>query len=193
MKFRLIPFLTPVFFFAPPLSLHGEEKIKESPYYPLKVGTKWTYRAGKNQITAQVVGHDKVGEIMCAVVETVKEGQPVTSEHIAAKEDGIYRYAFGYQKIDPPICFLKLPPKKGDIWKIESKIGGGTAKAKFTLGEEEITVRGRKFKTVTSGGDLEVNNQTISFTYWFAENVGMVKQIIKVDKKEIVIELVKFE
>jgi len=47
---------------------------------------------------------------------------------------------------------------------------------------------------ITSGSDnLDANGQKISFKYYFAKDVGMIKQTIKIQTQEVVIELEKFD
>src|SRR5271156_5038595 len=90
-----------------------EEKVLESPWYPLKIGTKWHYKVGANKFSMNVAKHEKVGDVMCGVLETSKDGMVLTSEQIGIKADGVYRYGIAGQKADVPFCILKLPPKNG--------------------------------------------------------------------------------
>src|SRR5262245_57375242 len=98
---------------AGPVGLWAQEKIAESPYYPLKVGTAWHYRAGDKKTIVRVVKHEKVGDTLCALLETERDGTVGAREHIGVKEDGIYRFTGDGVRAEPPVCVLKLPPKKG--------------------------------------------------------------------------------
>ena len=91
MNHKILPVAAMLLLFGLTSTRAADEKIKESPYYPLKVGTKWHYKAGGNPIVIQVAKHEKVGDVMCALLETSKEGQVVASEHITIKDDGVYR------------------------------------------------------------------------------------------------------
>jgi len=178
----------------------ADEKIKESPYYPLKIGTKWHYRVGANSFVMHVAKHEKVDGTVCALLETSRDGQVLTNEQIGIKDDGIYRFSIAGQKPDNPFRILKLPAKKGDTWKVESKIGAQSFKGSFTVGEAEVTVPAGKYKAITAASDgFEIpddngNFLKITFNFWFVEKVGLVKQTIKIaDKPEVVIELEKYE
>jgi len=178
----------------------ADDTVLETPYYPLKVGSKWTYKVGGSAFTIEVAKHEKVGDVMCALLETSKDGQVVTSEHVGVKTDGVYRYTISGQKPDAPFRILKLPAKKGESWKVEAKIAGQGFNGSFTAGDADITTPAGKFKTVTAFSDgFEVpdpNGGTlkITFKFWFAEKVGLVKQTIGVgDRPEVVIELEKYE
>jgi len=177
-------------------ALHAQGTVKETPFYPLKVGTKWEYKAGDQRFTMRVTKHENLGEIPCAVVETVSDEKVVATEYIYVTEDGVYRASFNGQKADPPVCFLKLPPKKDEKpWTVSSKLGSETVKATFKMGQEDVTVPAATYKNAftSESKDCKVNDTEFQFTYWFAEGVGMVKQIVRVGTKEIAIELEKFE
>jgi hypothetical protein len=177
----------------------ADDKIKDSPYYPLKVGTKWTYKVGTNSFNMQVTKHEKVGEVLCGVIETSKDGNVVLTEYVGVKDDGVYRFSPAGDKVDA-YRVLKLPPKKGDSWKVELKMGGQVFKGAFKVDEAEITVPAGKYKTfvATSDGfevtDPNGNQLKLVLKSWFAEKVGLVKNSIKLaDKPEVIVELEKFE
>lgn len=184
------------------LNLAGaaDDKVKDSTYFPLKIGTKRHYRVGATKLTLQVAKHEKIGDVMCALIETLKDGNIVTTEHVAVKDDGVFVYSNSGQKPDVPFQILKLPPKKGDTWKVMVKFMNAELTGGFTSGEEEVTVPAGKYQavTATSSGfqspDGEGNMQEVAFKFWFAPKVGQVKQTIKIGKRqEIAIELEKFE
>jgi len=184
------------------LNLAGaaDDQLKDSTYFPLKIGTKWHYRIGATKLTLQVAKHEKVGDMTCALIESLKDGNIVATEHVAVKDDGVYRYTLAGQKPDMPFQILKLPPKKGDTWKVAVKIMNEELKGTFTSGEEEVTVPAGKYQAVTatstgfSSPDGEGNMQEVAFKFWFAPKVGQVKQTVKIGKRpEIAIELEKFE
>lgn len=191
--------------------LAAQEKLKETPYYPLQVGTTWHYRSGDATFTMRVVKHEKVGETLCALVESKRGDKVVGSEHLAVNAEGVYRYDLtsippkseekektAAQTVTetpkPPLLVLKLPPQKGDHWKIDSKSGGKVFRGAFKVEEEEVTVPAGKYKAFrVVGQDLEINALKPKITTYYAEGVGMVKQAIEINgaKAEIVLE--KFE
>jgi len=188
------------------VELAAQDKLKETPFYPLQVGAVWHYRAGDGKFTIRVVKHEKVGDTLCALLETKRDGKVVGSEHLAVAADGVYRHDLtvalpksdaspATQRMKPPILVLKLPPKKGDAWKVDSKSDGKTFRGAFRVEEQEITVPAGKYKTFrVRSQDLEVNALKATITTHFAEGVGMVKQVIEIgDARAAVIELEKFE
>jgi hypothetical protein len=185
---------------APALWAQDKEKDKakakagETPYYPLQEGNAWNYRAGENRFTMRVAKREKVGDAMTARIEMVVEGKVRSSENIGVTGDGIYRYKYEDKEAMPPVRFLKLPPKKGDTWEVNSKWGTETIKGTFKAGEETVTVPAGKYEAVTSSCDKFTAGDTeIAVTYYFAQNVGVVKQVIEASGQKIIIELEKFE
>ncbi len=175
---------------------HAQDKLRESPYFPLQKGTTWTYKIGDKSFIMKVADHEKIGGVLCARVEMIVDGKVQTFEHLSVAEDGIYRYSIGGTKLDVPVCILKLPPKKGDSWMIDAKGPGETLKGTVTAGEAaEVKVpAGVYMKVVTSTcTDLDANGLKCGFTYYFAEGVGIIKQQVQVGNDKTVFELEKFE
>src|SRR5581483_6929122 len=79
-----------------------DEKLLESEYYPLAVGTEWTYDMHGGKVKVVVVEHEKFKGTLCARIESTPSGGETSSEHITIKEDGVYRCAYNGVKIDPP-------------------------------------------------------------------------------------------
>jgi hypothetical protein len=173
----------------------AQDKMETTPYYPLAVGSTWDYKAGDNKFTLKVTKHEKVGNALCARVEYFVKDKSQSFEHVSVTKDGVYRNTFEGKEAMPPVLFLKLPPKKDETWKVDSKVGGEAVKGTFkNNGEEEVKVPAGSYKaTVVASQDLEANGMKMSVTYYFAEKVGMVKQLVEVSGQKIVIELEKYE
>ena len=89
---------------------------------------------------------------------------------------------------------LKLPPKNGDTWKVDSTADGKAFRGSFKLDEQEIKVPTGTYKAVrVTSQDLEVNGLKPVITTYFAPGAGMVKQIIQEGDSKVEIELEKFE
>jgi hypothetical protein len=175
-----------------------EGKMPTSPWFPLAVGTTWVYKSGDSRFSLRVARHEKVDNVLCARVELLVDGKPTSYEHIGVTADGLYRYDFEGQEARPPIRFLKLPPGRGDTWAVDSAIGKEKERLKGTFKTGEVdkfkVPAGTYPKVVTSSGqDLDANGMKLSVTYYFAEKVGVVKQVIDVAGQKIVIELEKFQ
>jgi hypothetical protein len=168
----------------------------ESPYYPLKVGNTWYYKIGDTKFEMKVTKLEKVDDQTVARIEMSVGGKPQAVEKVGVKDDGLYRYMFEDKKADPPVRFLKLPPKKDETWEVKSTIGAEKLAGTFKSGEvDELKVPAGTYKNVvtSSSDNLDANGTKISFTYYFAKDVGMIKQTITIQQQQVVIELEKFE
>jgi hypothetical protein len=177
------------------LGLAADDKMAETPWYPLEVGTTWHYKTRDGvKFVMKVVAHDKVGKEMAAKVElVVDEGagggtkkDSKASEHITVKPDGVYRSSFNGVTPDEPVRILKLPLKTGESWEIKAKALGDSIKGTFTVGEEkEITVpsmgEGKKYKAFpVTTDDLDASGIKVQSKSYYARDVGMVLQEIKI-------------
>jgi hypothetical protein len=161
-------------------------------YYPLKVGNTWEYRVGQQKLTVRVAREEAVGKVSVAVLESTFAGKTLT-ERVALEKDGVYRYSGEGVDYQPPLCFLKLPPKKDETWEVKSRGDGLNITGTFTAGEETVTVPAGMYEAVTSfSQDFRVDQVTSSVTYWFVPGIGMVKQRLKVGGRDVVIELAKY-
>jgi len=176
------------------LSLAADEKIKESEYYPFAVGTTWNYTVnGKQKVTFRVAKHEKVGKDLTALVETVADDKVVATENVGIKDDGLYRFTMAGLTADPAVRILKLPAKKGDSWKVKSKVGDDEFSATFTLSEGKVKVPAGEYDALIAETDeVTVGGVKMTIKVWYAKNVGMVKMIMKIMGNEVNFELEKF-
>jgi hypothetical protein len=206
---RLLPIallLTAVLF----LPAWGQEPLAH-PYYPLKVGSRWTYRTGKDQVVitaekeeaftykpggAENKDNPDKTEKVTGVVLKITSGSKVMQEKVAVLKDGVYRFAAAGKTITPPLCFFKLPLKAGETWKVDSTSEGKTIKGTFVGGEETINVPlkgGAELKTMTvASKDFQVDGEPMDLKYWFAPNYGLVKQHAKVGTFTVTLELEQY-
>ena len=173
----------------------AEDAPVTTPYFPLAVGSKWFYKCGENHFRLEVVKFEKVGDTNCARVELFVNDKSQAAENIAVTKEAVVRFTFDGKKAEPAIPFLQLPVAPGKSWKLESKVDGQLLKGTFTSGEEDnVKVPAGTYKTATvTGADLEANGVKLNLRYYFAKDVGMVKQVIDIAGQKIVIELEKYE
>ena len=173
------------------------EKMEESEYYPLKANSVWHYKIGDNKkFRLKALKEEQYEGKPSVRVVMLEEGDKEQSyENIQVKKDGVYRLGFESNKAEPPVKFLALPPKDGESWKIDSKIGKETLKGTFKMGEEKkLKVGDKEYDAVyTESDDLDANGMKVKFKTYFAKGVGMVKQEITVNGQVVTIELEKFE
>jgi len=173
----------------------AQDKPRETPWFPLQIGNTWTYKDSAGQrIVLKVKSYEKVDNIPTARIEMSQADKVLSSENIGVTESGVYRYRFNEQKPDKPVLVLKLPPKKGDEWKLDVKALGEPLVGTFKVDEKEVKVPAGTYKTFTvASEDLEAAKMKTPCTLYFAENVGLVKMEVKISGQDIVLELEKFE
>lgn len=168
-------------------------KVQPSPYYPLEVGTEWVFRGPDHQRILRAVKYETINDIPCTLVETLRDDHVVAREHIFATPDGIYGLTSEGRTLSQPLPILKLPPRPGLTWTVDFKKAGGTYRGVYLVGAETVEVPFGRFQAVTLQGELTRGGiRQVSFLYWFAENVGLVKQVIRLPKETLTYELEKF-
>lgn len=191
----MIRFLT----FAIGLVLVGSLQAQPttSPYFPTPEGVAWNYRLGEKKLTIRVAAHEKAGALACAKLETVQNNGVIAVQQVAQTPAGIVRVSHNGEKVTPPLLFLKLPAAQGQSWDVDSKIespsGTDVIKGKFSSDKDDVKVPGGEFKkAIRVKGELTINGKPATMTSWYAEKVGMVRQIISMDGQEYLLELEKF-
>lgn len=172
----------------------ADDKVVDSNYFPLQDGTTWKYQFGENTVVYKVAKREKKGGVSCARVDMILDGKVQSYEHLGMTKEGLCRFTFEGKELNPPVCILKLPAKNGQTWKVSSKGGSDVLTGTFKEGEAEVKVPAGTYKAVSvTSQDLETGGVKPDITYYFAEKVGMVKQVIKLKDQKIVLELVTFE
>jgi hypothetical protein len=176
-------------------SAAAQEPLKDSAFYPLKLGSVWHYKGGDKTVDSRITRYEPIGGQTCAVQEWLLEGTVVSIEHVAVTADGVYRCAAAQKPIVPPLRFLKLPPMAGDTWKVNSSHDGVTTTGTFRVRREDVTVPARRLNAFVSSTTDTLINGTMPFatTYWFVSGWGVVKQVTKFNNTESMFELVNYE
>jgi hypothetical protein len=178
----------------------------DAEYFPLKLGTTWTYRekASNQTYIVKVIKYEDIKvskgsediKVRCAVLETTapKKPGPLGTELIGVSDDGVYRYKISDYPVEPPARILASPLKKGDTWKIESKIQSETVQLEYAADEVEVKVPADKYTAMRlKANDFNVEGEKMEATVWFVKGIGMVKLEMKVNGVPFTLELEKFE
>ena len=177
-----------------------DDKKPAAPFdFPLKVGSKWTYRVGDNRYSVKVAKIEAVGKTQAARLEMTINDKQASFEHVAigADKEGVtsaMRYSFEGKQAEPPIPFLQLAADKTS-WRVDSKLDGQTLKGVFRKTLEDVAVPAGKYPKATrvASDGLKVGPTDLSVTWWFASGVGLVKQEASIAGQTVVIELEKYE
>lgn len=159
----------------------------------------------KNEMTFKITGVQDIDGVSCFIKETIiNQDQNPREYYEINPEKGLllHRQDFllfnpklgNFQlteaKIDPPQVFMEFPLTEGKSWTRSADMGGVTLSAVFLVrGEEEVETPAGKFtalKIESHGGNSGTAGNTggSEFTsfQWYARGVGMVKEIVQVEK-----------
>jgi hypothetical protein len=176
----------------------GQDKDGKTPnYFPLQVGNQWNFKVtvGENSNTAvsRIAKIETIDKQPMALLEASVNGNVVAKEHLMQTDQGIFRYRNNNTEISPPICLLKYPVKDKAKWSDDIKVGNDKGKYFCETKEEAVETPAGKFKAVRVSIRLESKGQNINTVYWFAKDVGIVKQTVDAKDLSILMELEKFE
>jgi hypothetical protein len=168
--------------------------VRDAPWYPLQVGCRWEYRGKGPKLIRQVVRHEKVGDYPCALIANLRGDAPARKEHVYANAGGVFLVAIEGRRLSSPLRILKLPPRAGESWKTDFKENDTLRKGLYVMDKEEVTVPAGTYRAITLRGEItDGGGGRTNVTYWFAEGVGMVKQLIRQDGQVAVYELERFD
>lgn len=187
------------FFLAATDSRAGDQKTPD--YYPLQVGNQWNYKLDVNGKDAAMITRiakvETINEKAYARLEAEVGGQVKATEHLRITDKGLVRLKTNDFEADPPLLLIKKGAKAGDKWggKFTVLDKGEKKEAKYeaVAGDEMVKVPAGRFKTLRVAIRLEENGMVVNTTYWFAPNVGFVKQTVEAPGLTITIELEKYK
>jgi Protein of unknown function (DUF3108) len=172
-------------------------KDKAPDYYPLQAGNEWHYSATANGQTTKVVTRiAKVENLDGQLLARLESPNAKDTEHLFQNEKGVFRARLNGMEVTPPFQLIPYPAKPGMKWKGEFTVAGEKGTHTYTgeiQKEESIKVAAGKYETIRVYIKLEENGQQVETTYWFAKDVGFVKQTLDVAGASITLELEKFE
>jgi eukaryotic-like serine/threonine-protein kinase len=166
--------------------LPATKSDKISNLYPLELGNCWDYevKAGPLRWTSTYTV-DRIESVDGKTVARLEhDGKIKTSDHWSVNETGVYRHRNDGVEFDPPVCFVQYPFKAGASWTAKYKLGARTDEAKRMVDVKasagdpvEIEVPAGKFKAFPVTLEAVQNGTTAISTYYFAEGVGIVRQV----------------
>jgi hypothetical protein len=171
-----------------------EDKLA-TPFFPLAVGTTWHYKSGEKKVALRVDRHEKLGDVLCAVLKaSERDGRAVTETYVAVHKDGIYQHKGDGVAIVPPMLIFALPPKDGHCWKFDSKLGDMSMEGTTKTEESEVEVPAGKFKAWKVTTESDWGDAVLIATQFFVKDMGIVKVSVSLPGRPVeTFELEKFE
>ena len=195
----------------------AQPATKWEDFYPLKVKSRWTYRAidvktaqpNTDQKRLVVIEIEREEPYVRSTVDkdnkTTDEkfpgfilkstsGGKTTRDHVVLMKDGLQKVNVAGTSMTPPLLFFKFGLKPGMTWDVSSTSGNTKINGTFTLGADLVSVpQGKHNAFKVSYTNNKPAEERVENEWWFVHNVGMVKQRIKSKEHEIVLELEKYE
>jgi len=166
-------------------------------YYPLAIGSKWTYKvtasSAENTVVktmeAEMTGKENVGGVDCQMKKYTVEGRIVQEECYAWENNKLLLYkgtvelsgSLASANPRPPEVLLVTPLDAGSKWSWSGEIDG----EKWALhgevaGQAHVSVPSGEFDAVLIHVqyvlEMGFSQSSILATRWFVLGVGMVKQ-----------------
>jgi hypothetical protein len=174
-------------------------------FYPLHAGAKWTYsvphtKGAFKDIEVVVERLEPVrrkqraanlGEFLDSFhIKTISEDLPgdktsndrplgvkmVLSEQLLVSEDGVFRMRSAGKDIEPPAKLLKAPGDPKLTWNVDSESETVKLKGTFTAETFDADLDQKRPVIKVSCRNFQIGNRTMDVDYWFAKDIGIVKQ-----------------
>src|SRR5262249_17564341 len=168
-------------------------------FFPIKAGTKWHYQVDqgtgqKGTMVNQIAKIESIGGKEVARLESVVNGNVVATDYLSANNQGLFPNRHNNIEVSPQNCLMKYPLKEGATCETQTKFSDQQLSVTGREGKsEDVQVPAGKFQAIPVVVEATTNGMKISTSFWFAENVGIVKQTLDWGGKTVNVELVKFE
>lgn len=151
---------------------------KYESFYPAKVGTKWVYQDGDEEMILTVSAVErKPEELVVTVVQVLQDGKTTPYEKLTVSEKGLFRVEIRGVTFDAPLCVVRFPHKDGDKWGVNVPGPAPLRRQKGTAtagGPENVVVPAGSYKALRVDLTAKDSDGTpIQTTYWFAPGVGI--------------------
>jgi hypothetical protein len=150
--------------------------MKDRPYWPTAVGTKWVYDLNGMEEAEEITGAEEHNggtrlTVRCRLWDNT----------VDVSKEVVIRRTLGQFRLDAEM--VRFPLKAGDSWAVAQPIQEGIQAnaGTMTVGEtKDVSVPAGKFRATKVTFEVtEVNGQPIAkpqtFTYWYARGVGTIR------------------
>lgn len=197
------------FLLVPASGAHAQDKkglLFQSEYFPLAVGNRWVYRAGKQEVVVEVERQETIrrkikanDEFRLEPIEAfrlkIAAGEKTLYEQVLVAEDGIYRFSAAGKEIQPPLRILKTPVAN-DAWIVDSVSENVLLRGRFVSQGAKIAVPAYPEGVAAVRSfcdDFQNGTQRMASSYWFVPRVGIVRQDARFGTNQVSMELIRFE
>ena len=172
-------------------------EVVAAPFYPLHQGAAWHYKmidskGNERDMTNKVAKLENIDDRQLYRVETLLDGQIVATEHLSQTPKGLFRNRFNGAVLSPPLPLLKNPIQRGSKWETKTLIGAQELTIRCNVEADQVEIPAGKYKAVKLTVATSVDDTKILSDYWFAANVGIVKQEMDIGGQKVKIILQKY-
>ena len=149
--------------------------------FPMKIGYKWIYAFGDQDVTFEVLREEKNKRGRVFVVRRVI-GKAAVDFKVSVKAHGVYIHQEGEKTFSPPLRQFAFFARKEDTWKWRGKVDGQERQYEFTnLGVQSIAVPAGSYSAIAV--KQTVHEKADHATFWLVEGIGVVKLSGKTEAK----------
>ena len=180
-----------------PVATAAAKPLTAAMLYPLADGSIWHYEMntdkGKWDMKYQVAKLENSDQDENFRVEMLMDGKIVVTEQLSQTAKGLYRVRYQDSNLTPPLLLLRNPIKADDSWTTKTQVGAEELTIACKTGSEEVETPAGKFEAIKLTVTTRADEKDIRTDYWFAEDVGIVKQVAIVGEgTKMSIELKKY-
>ena len=180
-----------------PEATDASKPLTAAALYPLADGSVWHYGMntdkGKWDMKYQVAKLENSDQDENYRVEMLMDGKIVVTEQLSQTAKGLYRVRYQDSTLSPPLLLLRNPIQPDDSWTTRTQVGAEELSIACKTSSEEVQTPAGKFKAIKLTVTTRVDEKDIRTDYWFAEDVGIVKQVAIVgEAPKMSIELKKY-
>lgn len=179
------------------MTLAAEGKLSSQILYPMRKDSTWIYdmtvQGKKLEMKCRIASKEKIDDQELYKLEAAFNGQVSATEHLSNNKQGLARHRNNGIDLTPPLRLLRNPVKIGDQWQQQVEHGGTKLKTTCKTSAEVIETPLGKFDVVRVTLNTAVEGVSIDADYWFAPEVGCVRQVLNLGQVEANVLLRKYE
>lgn len=179
------------------IQLAAEGKLTSQLLYPMTKDSTWIYgmtvQGKKLEMKCRIASKEKIDDHELYKLEAAFNGQVSATEHLSNNAQGLARHRNNGIDLTPPLQLLRNPVKIGDRWQQEVEHGGTKLKTTCKTSAEVIETPLGEFDVIRVTLNTAVEGVSIDADYWFAPEVGCVRQVLNLGQVEANVLLRKYE
>lgn len=146
-------------------------------YFPTKIGAKWVYEYDGKEETEEITHVEKKDSSFIVTVHRVNRFGKSSDSKLNVSTEGLVRLTGGPAVVHPPMQLLKLPHKAGQDWETHTGAWLGPKGTLTAFGPEKVRVPAGKYEAIrVETRFLQTHAESVLAKYWYAPNVGLVKE-----------------